>query len=75
MPSASVAQVLRVINEESKMSVRSYPEGGDCFWLASDRDGNMGAFITAGCGPILEVVIDNGYIDIENTGGGFVSFK
>jgi hypothetical protein len=60
---------LRVINEELKMSVRSYPEGVDCVWLASDREGNIGAFITAGCGPIPEVVIDCEYIDIDNIEG------
>ncbi|WP_175874368.1 hypothetical protein [Burkholderia sp. BCC0397] len=60
---------LRVINEELKMSVRSYPEGVDCVWLASDREGNIGAFITAGCGPIPEVVIDYEYIDIDNIEG------
>lgn len=51
------------------MSARSYPEWIDCVWLASDREGNIGAFITAGCGPIPEMVIDSGYIDIENIEG------
>ncbi len=30
----------------------SYPEGIDCVWLASDREGNVGAFATGGSGPI-----------------------
>jgi hypothetical protein len=30
----------------------AYPEGLDCVWLASDRDGRVGAFTTAGEGPI-----------------------
>lgn len=60
---------LRVINEEMKMSMRSYPEGVDCVWLASDREGNIGAFITAGCGPIPEVTFDFEYINIEDIEG------
>ena len=34
------------------MDTRTYPEGIDCIWLASDRAGHVGAFITAGRGPI-----------------------
>ena len=34
------------------MSLRPYPEGMDCVWLASDRAGHLAAFITAGIGPI-----------------------
>jgi hypothetical protein len=34
------------------MSEKSYPEGVDCVWLASDRAGNLGAFVTGGAGPI-----------------------
>ena len=29
-----------------------YPSDIDLAWIASDRDGRLGAFITAGCGPI-----------------------
>ncbi|MDZ5647121.1 hypothetical protein [Nitrospirillum sp. BR 11828] len=29
-----------------------YPEGIDCLWVATDREGKVGAFITAGEGPI-----------------------
>lgn len=35
-----------------------YPDGIDCVWLASDRDGHLGAFITAGEGPIPAVALD-----------------
>ena len=31
---------------------RDYPDGLDCVWIASDRDGRVGAFITGGEGPI-----------------------
>jgi hypothetical protein len=34
------------------VSNRSYPDGIDCVWLASDRDGHLGAFVTGGVGPI-----------------------
>lgn len=34
------------------MSDRMYPDGVDCAWLASDRDGYVGVFVTAGVGPI-----------------------
>lgn len=34
------------------MTMQSYPEHFDCAWLASDGEGNLGAFITAGAGPI-----------------------
>jgi hypothetical protein len=31
---------------------RAYPDGLDCVWLASDRNGQLGAFVTAAVGPI-----------------------
>ena len=34
------------------MSTQPYPEHLDCLWLASDSEGYLGAFITAGAGPI-----------------------
>jgi hypothetical protein len=34
------------------VSETPYPDGIDCVWIASDREGNLGAFITAGVGPI-----------------------
>lgn len=34
------------------MTTQPYPEQFDCVWLASDSEGNLGAFITAGDGPI-----------------------
>jgi hypothetical protein len=34
------------------MGERPYPESIDCCWLASDRDGHLGAFVTRGRGPI-----------------------
>lgn len=30
----------------------TYPEGIDCVWLAADRQGQVAAFVTAGCAPI-----------------------
>lgn len=34
------------------MDERPYPEGIDSCWLASDRDGQLGVFLTRGRGPI-----------------------
>lgn len=41
------------------MSMRPYPEGIDCVWLASDREGHLGVFITAGVGPIPVLALDS----------------
>ncbi len=34
------------------MGDRPYPDGIDCVWLASDRNGHVAAFVTAGVGPV-----------------------
>ncbi|NJM92408.1 MAG: hypothetical protein HC861_07090 [Rhodospirillaceae bacterium] len=34
------------------MDERPYPAGVDCCWLASDRIGQLGVFVTGGSGPI-----------------------
>jgi hypothetical protein len=36
-----------------------YPSEFDCVWLATDRNGCLGAFITAGIGPIPKAVFAN----------------
>lgn len=51
------------------MSMQPYPEGIDCVWLASDRDGHLGAFITAGFGPIPAEALDSAYMPIEDIEG------
>lgn len=51
------------------MSVRLYPEGIDCVWLASDRNGCLGAFITAGVGPIPIEALDFAYMPVEDIEG------
>ncbi|MBL8297959.1 MAG: hypothetical protein JNN30_06360 [Rhodanobacteraceae bacterium] len=48
------------------MNLRPYPEGIDCVWLASDREGHLGAFITAGIGPIPVVALDAGNMPVED---------
>jgi hypothetical protein len=45
---------------------RPYPEGIDCVWLASDRDGHIGAFITAGAGPIPVDALNSERLDVED---------
>ena len=47
------------------MSLRPYPEGMDCVWLASDRTGHLGAFITAGIGPIPIAALDASVLPID----------
>jgi hypothetical protein len=39
------------------MDERPYPEGVDCCWLASDRIGQLGVFVTGGSGPIPAQVL------------------
>lgn len=39
------------------MNTATYPEGWDYFWLASDREGHIGAFTNAGLGPIPLVAL------------------
>lgn len=34
------------------MAMKNYPKGVDCVWLATDKNGCLGAFVTAGEGPI-----------------------
>lgn len=50
------------------MTTQPYPEQFDCVWLASDSEGNLGAFITAGAGPIPTAALNSTAIlfdDIE----------
>jgi hypothetical protein len=51
------------------MSTQPYPEGLDCVWLASDRDGHLGAFITAGVGPIPLTVLDSACMPVDDIEG------
>jgi hypothetical protein len=44
-----------------------YPEGLDCIWIAIDQGGKIGAFITAGVGPIpADVLQDTQLISVQN---------
>jgi hypothetical protein len=47
------------------MTRRSYPSDFDCVWIASDMDGRLGAFVTAGVGPIPDQALDYELIGIE----------
>lgn len=51
------------------MDERPYPEGLDCCWLASDRIGQLGVFVTGGSGPIPAQVLLPAYPldDLEKT--------
>lgn len=41
------------------MTRQHYPLQVDCISVASDRDGHVAAFVTAGIGPIPAVVLNN----------------
>ena len=40
-----------------------YPEGMECVWLASDQEGNLALFITAGHGPIPKAALSEEHFD------------
>lgn len=48
------------------MKVQPYPEQVDCVWFASDRDGHLSAFITAGMGPIPIAALNCAHIAVED---------
>jgi len=51
------------------MNDSKYPSGVDCVWLASDRDRNLGAFVTGGSGPIPLRVLNGELVRIEDIEG------
>lgn len=50
-------------------SISIYPDGVDCVWIASDKNGNLGAFATGGIGPIPVPALTGGILidEIEET--------
>ena len=57
------------------MSTQPYPEGIDCVWLASDREGRVGAFITAGVGPIPAEALSSVYMPVEDIEAASASYR
>lgn len=47
------------------MAVQKYPFEIDCVWIASDRDGHVGAFVTGGVGPIPAKALNDDELSIE----------
>lgn len=47
------------------MSVRPYPKGIDCVWIASDSEGHIAAFITAGVGPVPKQALSYAHLSLE----------
>ncbi len=45
---------------------RSYPDGVDCVWLAADRDGYLGVFVTGGSGPIPVQALNSEHGPVED---------
>ncbi|MGB4066209.1 MAG: hypothetical protein WBK19_20470 [Azonexus sp.] len=48
------------------MATREYPDGLDCLWLAADRNGHLGAFVTGGAGPIPTSALSDSSFPIED---------
>ncbi|RTL43030.1 MAG: hypothetical protein EKK49_00540 [Rhodocyclaceae bacterium] len=46
--------------------MREYPDGLDCVWLATDRNGHLGAFVTGGSGPIPVSATSDSSFPIED---------
>jgi len=46
---------------------QDYPEGMDCVWMASDQEGCLGVFITAGRGPIPKAALNEEHFDAVDT--------
>jgi hypothetical protein len=50
------------------MNTRLYPEDIDCTWLGLDRNRHVGAFVTAGIGPIPIALLDLEKPEVEDMG-------
>jgi hypothetical protein len=48
------------------MTKRVYPTGIDSVWIAKDRNGHLGAFVTGGVGPIPIHALNNEYLAVED---------
>lgn len=48
------------------MERRSYPHGIDTSWLASDKNGHLGLFITAGAGPIPMAALGSPFASLDD---------
>jgi hypothetical protein len=51
------------------MEGRDYPDGLDCVWIGSDREGRVGAFITGGEGPIPAGVLLSHRLSVDEIEG------
>lgn len=47
-------------------TAEAYPQGIDCVWLASDRDGRVAAFVTAGEGPVPESALADAAVELSD---------
>jgi hypothetical protein len=56
----------KLTNEVGLVLEVSYPHGIDCVWVAADRAGQIGAFITAGMAPIPIKVLSSTSVSIED---------
>jgi hypothetical protein len=51
-----------------------YPYGFDVGWIATDRNGHVGIFITAGRGPIPTRILDKGDVRVGDIEGIILDF-
>jgi hypothetical protein len=56
----------RATSERTDSYMSVYPAGTDCVWLSTDHDGNVGAFVTGGSGPIPIDVLDFEGLPVED---------
>lgn len=54
---------------ELRCIINIYPQGVDCVWIATDHRGYIGAFVTAGVGPIPQLALGAKGIAIEDIEG------
>lgn len=47
------------------MAEQPYPSGTDCVWLACDGESHVGAFVTAGAGPVAAAALSLSDIEIH----------
>ena len=57
--------LLRAKSLQMSNGSHPYPLGVDCVWLASDSNGHVGAFVTAGVGPIPTSELNCEYGSVE----------
>ena len=48
------------------MTKQVYPTGLNSVWIAKDRNGHLGAFVTGGIGPIPDRALNRDFLAVED---------